>query len=110
MNATNTELRDQRLRKVAEEKQPSTFESLEDVSQAGNPPKKVKTSYDADSRILMSATFKCARAGCCESLGEGKQRSSKKVGCNYELVLTIRRDQPGLGRTAWSLWPCSWQY
>ncbi|KAH7620903.1 hypothetical protein NADE_003512 [Nannochloris sp. 'desiccata'] len=94
MNATDKDLNVQKVLKTTEKNFPSTSKALGNVDRAFDNTKRMKTSYDADSRVLMSVTFKCARSGCHESSGEAKQRRSKKVGCNYELVCTIRRDQP----------------
>ena len=86
------------LDEIADQNHPSTSQG--DANPAGDTAKRIKTStktaYGPDSRILMSATFKCARASWPKRSENGKQRSSKKVGCNYELVCTIRRDQPGI--------------
>ncbi|KAG7668310.1 hypothetical protein KSW81_002205 [Nannochloris sp. 'desiccata'] len=94
MNATDKDLNVQKVLKTTEKNFPSTSKALGNVDRAFDNTKRMKTSYDADSRVLMRVTFKCARSGCHESSGEAKQRRSKKVGCNYELVCTIRRDQP----------------
>ncbi|KAH7624689.1 hypothetical protein NADE_001912 [Nannochloris sp. 'desiccata'] len=94
MNATDKDLNVQKVLKTTEKNFPSTSKALGNVDRAFDNTKRMKTSYDADSRVLMSVTFKRARSGCHESSGEAKQRRSKKVGCNYELVCTIRRDQP----------------